>query len=96
MGDSLFSAMIAIDVIVANIWMALLLYGTGLDDKINKWFDADVSSIDDLKRRMEQYKEHIMRIPETKEAFLALGFPPIVVPLSAHHARANFCLKGVR
>ena len=75
-GDSLFSAMIAIDVIVANIWMALLLYGTGLDDKINKWFDADVSSIDDLKRRVEQYKEQIMRIPETNDTIrvLAIGF----------------------
>ena len=75
-GDSLFSAMIAIDVIVANIWMALLLYGTGVDDKINKWFDADVSSIDDLKLRIEQYKEQIMRIPETNDTIkvLAVGF----------------------
>ena len=75
-GDSLFSAMIAIDVIVANIWMALLLYGTGVDDKINKWFDADVSSIDELKLRMEQYKEQIMRIPETNDTIkvLAVGF----------------------
>ena len=75
-GDSLFSAMIAIDVIVANIWMALLLYGTGVDDKINKWFDADVSSIDDLKLRMEQYKEQIMKIPETNDTIkvLAIGF----------------------
>ena len=75
-GDSLFSAMIAIDVIVANIWMALLLYGTGLDDKINKWFDADVSSIDHLKRMVEQYEEQIMRIPETNDTMkvLAIGF----------------------
>ena len=75
-GDSLFSAMIAIDVIIANIWMALLLYGIGVDDKINKWFDADVSSIDDLKLRMEQYKEQIMKIPETNDTIkvLALGF----------------------
>ena len=75
-GDSLFSAMIAIDVIVANIWMALLLYGTGMDEKINTWFDADVSSIDDLKLKMEQYKEQIMRIPETNDTMrvLAIGF----------------------
>ena len=74
--DSLFSAMIAIDVIVANIWMAILLYGTGMDEKINKWFDADVSSIDDLKLKMEQYKEQIMRIPETNDTMrvLAIGF----------------------
>ena len=75
-GDSLFSAMIAIDVIVANIWMAILLYGTGMDEKINKWFDADVSSIDDLKLKMEQYKKQIMRIPETNDTMrvLAIGF----------------------
>ncbi len=75
-GDSLFSAMIAIDVIVANIWMAILLYGTGMDEKINKWFNADVSSIDDLKLKMEQYKEQIMRIPETNDTMrvLAIGF----------------------
>ena len=75
-GDSLFSAMIAIDVIIANIWMAILLYGTGMDEKINKWFDADVSSIDDLKLKMEQYKEQIMRIPETNDTMrvLAIGF----------------------
>ena len=75
-GDSLFSAMIAIDVIVANIWMAILLYGTGMDEKINRWFDADVSSIDDLKLKMEQYKEQIMRIPETNDTMrvLAIGF----------------------
>ena len=75
-GDSLFSAMIAIDVIVANIWMAILLYGTGMDEKINKWFDADNSSIDDLKLKMEQYKEQIMRIPETNDTMrvLAIGF----------------------
>ena len=75
-GDSLFSAMIAIDVIVANIWMAILLYGTGMDEKINKCFDADVSSIDDLKLKMEQYKEQIMRIPETNDTMrvLAIGF----------------------
>ena len=75
-GDSLFSAMIAIDVIVANIWMAILLYGTGMDEKINKWFDADVSSIDDLNLKMEQYKEQIMRIPETNDTMrvLAIGF----------------------
>ena len=37
-GDSIFSSMIAIDVIVANIWMAFLLYGSGNSKKIdNCW-----------------------------------------------------------
>ena len=35
--DQLFSAMVAVDVIVANIWMATLLYGTGVVHKIDNW-----------------------------------------------------------
>ena len=29
------------------------------------------------------------------EAPLAFGFPPIVIPLFAHHAKDTFCLVGV-
>ena len=28
--DTIFSAMVAVDVIVANVWMAFLLYGAGM------------------------------------------------------------------
>ena len=38
---SLFGAMIAIDTIVANIWMGLLLYGANMSDKIDKILKAD-------------------------------------------------------
>ena len=55
--DKLFSAMVAVDVIVANIWMAMLLYGTGIVQKIDNWFQADSSSIDELKDKMKQSLE---------------------------------------
>ena len=29
--DSMFSSMVAVDVIVANVWMAFLLYGAGIN-----------------------------------------------------------------
>ena len=72
----MFSTMIAIDVIVANIWMAFLLYGAGMDSRINDWFGADASAIDDLKQKMETYKQQILRIPEMGDTVkvLAVGF----------------------
>ena len=75
-GDNIFSVMIAVDVIIANIWMAFLLYGSGFDKSINEWFEADSSAINDLKRKIESYKKEITRIPEMSDTVkvLAVGF----------------------
>ncbi len=59
----LFSAMIAVDVIVANIWMAFLLYGAGISSKIDKIFNADASAIDEVRQRIENYNLSVARIP---------------------------------
>ena len=74
--DKLFSAMVAVDVIVANIWMAMLLYGTGIVQKIDNWFQADSSSIDELKDKIESYQAQILRIPSTTDTvkILSVGF----------------------
>ena len=74
--DKLFSAMVAVDVIVANIWMAMLLYGTGIVQKIDNWFQADSSSIDELKDKIESYQAQILRIPSTTDTVkvLSVGF----------------------
>ena len=61
--NEIFSAMVAVDVIVANIWMAFLLYGAGINDKIDNWLKADSSSIDVLKNKIEAYQAQIMKIP---------------------------------
>ncbi len=75
-GPSLFSAMIAVDVIVANIWMAFLLYGAGISDKIDKWLKADSSAIQEMKEKIEQYQQSVKRIPTVTDyiSILAVGF----------------------
>ena len=74
--DKLFSAMVAVDVIVANIWMAILLYGTGVVNRIDNWFHADSSSIDELKDKIETYQAQILKIPSTTDTVkvLSVGF----------------------
>ena len=62
--DNLFSAMITVDVIVANIWMAFLLYGAGISARIDRWFKADASAIDEVRKNIEEYRASIAKIPK--------------------------------
>ena len=73
--DKLFSAMITVDVIVANIWMAFLLYGAGISDKVDKWFKADSSSIETLKVSLANYHSKVVRIPSLTDlvVIVAIG-----------------------
>lgn len=74
--DELFSAMITVDVIVANIWMAFLLYGAGISESVDRWFKADASAITHLRKQIEDYRESIARIPKLKDLMTvcAVGF----------------------
>lgn len=60
--DELFSAMITVDIIVANIWLGFLLYGAGISERIDTWFKADASPITELRKKIENYKASIARI----------------------------------
>jgi uncharacterized membrane protein len=60
--DALFSAMITVDIIVANIWMAFLLYGAGMSDRVDKWFKADSSAIEKLKKSVADYQASIAKV----------------------------------
>ena len=75
-GDTLFSSMIAVDVIVANIWMAFLLYGAGINERIDAKFQADNSAITELKEKIEAYRAQILRIPDLTDTIkvMAVGF----------------------
>jgi uncharacterized membrane protein len=74
--DELYSAMITVDIIVANIWLGFLLYGAGISDRIDKWFNADATPITKLRKKMESYKESIAKIPTLADitAICAVGF----------------------
>lgn len=49
----LFGQMIAVDVLVANLWMGVLLYGSQHNARLNRWLRADASAITELERKME-------------------------------------------
>jgi uncharacterized membrane protein len=74
--NELFSAMVTVDVIVANIWMAFLLFGAGISAKVDRFFKADASAIDAVKKSIEDYRLSVNRNPTLTDMFaiLAIGF----------------------
>lgn len=72
----LFSAMVTVDIIVANIWLAFLLYGAGISEKIDAWFKADASPITELRKKIEDYKASVAKIPTLADitTIVAVGF----------------------
>ena len=75
-GDDIFSAMVAVDVIVANVWMAVLLYMAGNAHNIDKKIGADVSAIYSLRERVEAIEKKIMRLTTQPDLIfiVAIGF----------------------
>jgi len=71
--DQIFSAFVAVDVIVANIWMAALLWGAGRSDAIDRRNGADNSAIEDLKHRVSEYQASIARMPRLPDTMLVLA-----------------------
>ncbi|MCG8433114.1 MAG: DUF819 family protein [Gammaproteobacteria bacterium] len=66
-GDSLFSAMVAVDIFIANIWMAVLLILAARSKQIDARTGADTSAIEELKARIEKFQlEHgrVLNLPD--------------------------------
>lgn len=75
-GDQIFSAMITVDVICANIWMAVLLIMAGKSDDLDQRSGADNSSIKSLQERMQDFQDRVRQIPNFTQTvkILAVGF----------------------
>jgi uncharacterized membrane protein len=76
--DRLFSAVIAVDVILAYLWMAVLLYGAGIVKQLDKRMGADTSAIDGVREKIENYRASIARIPNFLDwvRLVAIAFIP--------------------
>ncbi|WP_368561856.1 DUF819 domain-containing protein [Pseudoxanthomonas sp. UTMC 1351] len=71
--STLFGQFVAVDVLVANLWMALLLFLAARASAVDRWLGADTSVIDDLKHRMETYQAKHARNPSLADLMMILG-----------------------
>lgn len=68
-----YGGMVLVDIVVANLWMAILLFGIGKSDRIDKWLNADNSAIEELKEKVSSFAENIKRHPTLNDYMVMLG-----------------------
>lgn len=69
----LYGGMVLVDIVVANLWMALILFGIGRNERIDKWLGADDSAITNLKNRVASYAESVTRTPTLADFMIMLA-----------------------
>lgn len=74
--QKLYGGMVFVDIVVANLWMALLLIGIGKSNKIDKWLKSDTSAIEQLKERVSKFSMEVSRNPTLTDLMIlvALAF----------------------
>ncbi len=92
-----YGAMVLVDIVVANIWMAFLLFGIGKKKKIDKWLKADSSAIDELQQKVENYSASITQVATLKDLMIMGGIAFLSVAFSHYFAEviASFLKKNV-
>ncbi len=87
-----FSKMVLVDIVMANVWMAVLLLGIGKSKKIDAWLKADTSSIENLKLKVSEYTEKIARVTSLKDFMMMLfyAFTGVCIAHFLGHHFADF------
>ncbi len=70
---TLFGQFVAVDVLVANVWLAVLLFLAARAERFDRWTGADTSAIEDLKQRIEAYQSEHSRIPSLTDLMVILA-----------------------
>ncbi|WP_109300556.1 DUF819 domain-containing protein [Aquimarina sp. AU474] len=77
-----YGGMVLVDIVVANLWMAILLIGIGKSKKIDKWLKADTTAIESLKQKVSSYAESITRNPSLTDYIIMLSLAFTVVGIA--------------
>jgi uncharacterized membrane protein len=85
--NDLFASMVAVDVIVANIWMAFLLYLAGRSEELDRRRGADTTAILELRRKVEAFEQQNARVTRLPDlvfiAAIGFGFTALSHALAA-------------
>lgn len=69
-----YGGMVLVDIVVANLWMAIILLGVGKTKKIDAWLKADTSSIEALKEKVAAHTAKIARVTSLHDFMLLLFY----------------------
>jgi uncharacterized membrane protein len=73
---SLYGAMVLVDILVANLWLAILMISTSKKKSIDRWLKADTSAIETLQKNVEHYQAQTARLTTQPDliALFAIAF----------------------
>jgi uncharacterized membrane protein len=77
-----YGGMVLIDIVVANVWMAIVLLGVGKTKQIDKWLKADTSAIETLRIKVTEFTEKITRVPTLSDYMIMLSLAFTAVGIS--------------
>lgn len=80
--QELYGGMVLVDIVVANIWMAILLLGIGKRKKIDNWLKADNTAIDALQDKMQDFTEKTSRNPSLTDLIMILSIAFVAVGIA--------------
>jgi len=93
----IFTIMVTVDIVVANIWMAFLLYFAANHKRIDAKSGADTSGIDKLIHKVEAFEREHARRPELKDlmiivavSFGAAGFAHLAADFLVPFFKTNY------
>ncbi|HEY9170381.1 MAG TPA: DUF819 family protein [Lutibacter sp.] len=84
----LYGGMVLVDIVVANIWMAIILIGIGKSGKIDKWLKSDTTAIEELKEKVSAYANKVSRNPSLSDLMVILSIAFTIVGVSHFGADA--------
>lgn len=87
--QSLYGKMVTVDIVVANLWMAFLLWAAARAHKFDKWLKADSSAVEDLKKRVSDYQSSIAKKATLTDYMVIIGIAFGVVAIG------HFAGKGL-
>ena len=91
---TMFGQFVAVDVIVANVWMAVLLFLAARSEAFDRWTGADTSAIEDLKQRISAYQAQHSRIPSLTDLVIVVGVG--LAATGASHAIADAMVPWIQ
>ncbi len=77
-----YGGMVLVDIVVANLWMAILLIGIGKSKKIDSWLKSDTSAIESLKEKVSSYADSITRNPSLTDYIIMLSIAFVTVGIA--------------
>lgn len=77
-----YGGMVLVDIVIGNLWMAIILMGIGKSDKIDKWLQSDTSAIEELRKTVSTYAEKVTRNPTLTDLIILLSIAFTTVGIS--------------